>query len=75
MNQENTTITERASEVIQMVLKKHKVPPMLTMLLNPYLEQFLQLSDEETDDKVLNFITEMETYIHYIKTGKTSNEN
>lgn len=48
---------------------------MLMALINPYLEKFLQLSNSESDsdveEKILAFISELEIYTNYIKTGKT----
>ena len=69
INHQELTITERAHHIIQEVMKNHNIPPMLQMFLNPYLEKFLQLCDEDTDQKVLDFISELESYTEYIKTG------
>jgi len=41
------------------------------MFLNPYLNQFQQLSDEEFESMILPIIDEVEYYFNYIKTGKT----
>ena len=73
--QQELTITKRATQIIQGVIQKYNIPPMLQMFLNPYLEKFLQLSDEDTDERVLHFISEMESYFEYIKTGKISDAN
>ena len=75
INPQELTITERATQIIQGIIKKHNIPPMLQMFLNPYLEKFLQLCDEDTDQKVLDFIAEMESYSEYIKTGKLPDAN
>lgn len=41
------------------------------MLINPYLNQFRQLSDEDFEEMILPVIDEIETYLYYIKTGLT----
>jgi len=67
---ENLTIKQRAIQVVNLLTQK-KIPLPVQMFLNPYLNQFQQLSDEEFESMILPIIDEVEYYFNYIKTGKT----
>lgn len=72
INPQELTVTQRATQVIQAITEQ-KVPVHLKLMIQPFLNQFLQLSesDVDTDSKVIDFINEVESYINYIKTGQT----
>ena len=65
MVQENTTMKQRVQVVISKYLEK--MPLHLQLMVKPFLTQFQQFNDEIDEQKILDFITEIENNIAYIK--------
>ena len=59
---------ERAREIITEMLDQ--IPPMIKMVINPFLMQYLPLFDEIEEDQISSFIKDIENKITYIKTGE-----
>ena len=71
MPQENTML-QRVQNVIQKYLEK--MPLHLQLMVKPFLTQFQQFNNEVEDEKILDFIAEIENNIAYIK-GTDINAN
>ena len=72
MEQENTTMIQRVQAVINKYLEK--MPLHLQLMVKPFLTQFQQFNDEVEEQKILDFISEIESNIAYIK-GTDLNAN